>query len=43
MFSSYQMTGQAESLMCAVHDNLFDDAEGLCVFVDKEVFWVRQA
>lgn len=43
VFSSHQMTGQAESLMCAVHDDLFDDADGLCVFVDKEVFGFCQA
>lgn len=40
---SYQVAGQTESLTCAVHNDVPDHTEDLCVFVHKEVLWVCQA
>lgn len=37
------MTGQAESLTCAVHNDVLDDTKDLSVFVHKDVPWVCQA
>lgn len=40
---SHQLTGQTESLTCAVHHDVLDDTKDLSVFVHEEVLWVCQA